>query len=33
MKNEIKRLAKSVSTPVRLNSAVSAADAGIHKRA
>ena len=33
MKNEIKPLAKSVSTPVGLSSAVSAADAGIHKRA
>ena len=33
MKNEIKPLAKSVSTPVGWSSAVSAADAGIHKRA
>ena len=33
MKNEIQPLAKSVLTPVGLSSAVSAADAGIHKRA
>ena len=33
MKNEIKALDKSVSTPVGWSSAVSAADAGIHKRA
>ena len=32
MKNEIQPLAKTVLTPVGLSSAVSAADAGIHKR-